>query len=265
MITNEAEIRVALQAVLVGLLAVYGFWGCAFVLLFILLPWKPMLGVGAYLAQPLVDWRFRKARERNLKGMQHFERELDAILEPARGKALAPPPEPKVKELARPPAPALSTALEMPATETVAADIVQETAPKEKERASTVAGLPAALESFRVDSRPVLTTKSLTLSGQNLSSTLAIPPVIQDHVRNLPQGVFSNMDLEVEQVKFQGDQAEAYVKFQSPSVRELVIHQRYVLRKSGEEWKVESRQPSHGSSHLPQYSRPVVPQALRVS
>jgi len=265
MITNESEIRVALQAVLVGLLAVYGFWGCAFVLLFILLPWKPMLGVGAYLAQPIVDWRFRKARERNLRGMRQIERELDAILEPERVKALTPSTEPKVRDQATSHLPQCSSALDTPACPPVPAPTTRETMSKEKERTAPVAALPAALETFRADSSPVPAPMSLTLSGQNLSATLAIPPVIEDHVRNLPQGVFSNMDLEVEQVKFQGDKAEAFVKFQSPSVRELVIHQRYVLRKSGEEWKVESRQPSNGLNHLPQFSKPVAPQTLRVS
>jgi hypothetical protein len=265
MITNETEIRVALQALLVGVLALYGFWGCALVVVFILLPWKPLLSVGVYLAQPLVDWRFRKAQERQQKGREQIARELDAVLEPGRGKVLAPPPEPKVKELVRPPVPHFPPALEMPEAVPVPAPTARETASKERERTSAVAGPRAALEAFRADSGPVPTPKSLTVSGQNLSATLAIPPVIQDHVRNLPQGVFSNMDLEVEQVKFQGDKAEAYVKFQSPSVRELVIHQRYVLRKSGNDWQVESRQPSNGTIRIPQHSRPVVPQTLRVS
>ncbi len=69
MITNETEIRIALQAVLVSVLALYGFWGCALVVLVILLPWKPIFAVGGYLAQPVVDWRDakgpRSARERD--------------------------------------------------------------------------------------------------------------------------------------------------------------------------------------------------------
>ena len=80
MITNEAEIRIALQAVLVSVLALYGFWGCALVVVFILLPWKPILAVGAYLVQPLVDWRIQKARIRHEKGIAQIEQELDALL-----------------------------------------------------------------------------------------------------------------------------------------------------------------------------------------
>ena len=106
-------------------------------------------------------------------------------------------------------------------------------------------------------------SQELTLTAQNLSATLAIPPAIKDHVGNLPQGAFSNMDLEVEQVKFHGDTAEAYVKFQSPKVRELAIHQRYLLRKSRGHWEVESRQPANGGSKVPPYSIPPVRQPMR--
>jgi len=38
MIKNEAEIRIALQAVLVTVLALTGYWGCAMVVMLIMLP-----------------------------------------------------------------------------------------------------------------------------------------------------------------------------------------------------------------------------------
>jgi hypothetical protein len=68
------------------------------------------------------------------------------------------------------------------------------------------------------------------------------------------------MNLEVERVNFSGETAEAYVKFKSPHVRELAISQRYTLRKSGEQWEVESRQPAHGSSKVPHC---VIPPVLK--
>ena len=46
MIKNEAEIRIALQAVLVSVLALTGYWGCAVMVLLLLLPWKPIFAVG---------------------------------------------------------------------------------------------------------------------------------------------------------------------------------------------------------------------------
>ena len=44
MITNESEIRVALQAMLMCALAFWGFWSCAVVLFILLVPWRTVLG-----------------------------------------------------------------------------------------------------------------------------------------------------------------------------------------------------------------------------
>jgi hypothetical protein len=100
---------------------------------------------------------------------------------------------------------------------------------------------------------------------QDLADTLAILPAIKSHVRNLPQGAFSNMDLEVERIEFRGDAAEAYVRFRSANVPELVVRQRYDLRKCGEQWQVESRQPTNGSGNLPPQTFPPLRQAMRLS
>jgi hypothetical protein len=219
MITNEAEIRIALQAVLVSVLALYGFWGCAFVVFVILLPWKPILAVGAYLAQPIVDWRIQKARARHEKGIAQIEQELDALLRtPMQGPNASRP-----AAFTKPPAPSKTSH----------------------------SPLPNPLESFKPRLAAGPAFQNMTETAQDLAATLAIPPAIKNHVRNLPQGVFSNMDLEVEEVKFHCDTAEAYVRFQSPNVAGLVIRQRYVLRKAGEQWQVESRQPANGAGKAP--------------
>ena len=211
MITNEAEIRVALQAVLVSVLALSGYWGCALVVLFILLPWKPIFAVGGYLAQPLVNWRIQKARDRHGKGIAQIEQELDTLLRTPRRA-----PTPSVAAAAKPAAPAKPSNFPLPR--------------------------PLELSKPKLAAGPAF--QNMTPTTPNLSANLAIPPVIKDHVRNLPQGAFNNMDLEVEEVKFHGDSAEAYVRFQSPNVTELVIRQHYFLRKSADHWQVESRQPA---------------------
>lgn len=233
MITNEAEIRIALQAVIVSVLALYGFWGCALVVIVILLPWKPLLAVGGYLVQPVVDWRIQKARNHHEEGIAQIEEELDAFLRAPRGTPSAPPHFPVAK-----PTPS----------------------PK-----SSHSPTPRPLESYKPNlaAQPIL--QDMAVSAQNLSATLAIPPAIKDHVRNLPQGVFSNMDLEVEEVKFHDDTAEAYVRFQSPNVTELVIRQRYVLRKSGDQWQVESRQPANGAGKAPPQSTPMGRPSMRLT
>ncbi|HMD83486.1 MAG TPA: hypothetical protein VKO18_02155 [Terriglobia bacterium] len=233
MITNESEIRIALQAVLVSVLALYGFWGCAFVVLIVLLPWKPILAVGGYLAQPLVDWRIKKARDRHEMGIAQIEQELDAFLRTPKGTPTASGPAAAAKTVSPPkPSHPLSS---------------------------------RPLESFKPNHPAKPAFQDIAGTAQNLAATLAIPPVIQDHVRNLPQGVFHNMDLEVEEVQFQGDRAEAYVRFQSPNVTELVIRQRYVLRKSGDHWQVESRQPANGAGKTPPRPLPTGGASMRLS
>jgi hypothetical protein len=219
MITNEAEIRIALQAVLVTVLALSGYWGCAVVVMFILLPWKPIFAVGCYLAQPLVDWRIQKSRDHHEKGIAQIERELDAILHAPKAGSVAPAPHAHTK----PPA---SGKLNQPP-------------------------LPRPLESFKPKITAGPAFQSMCDSAQGLAATLAIPPAIKNHVRNLPQGVFNNMDLEVDEVKFYGETADAFVRFKSSNVTGLVIRQRYHLRKSGDHWEVESRQPANGASKTP--------------
>ena len=219
MITNEAEIRIALQAVLVTVLALSGYWGCAVVVMFILLPWKPIFAVGCYLAQPLVDWRIQKARDRHEKGIAQIEKELDAILRAPKTGSVAPAPDAHAN-------PAAPGKLNHPS-------------------------LPRPLESFKPKIAAGPAFQNMSDSAQGLAATLAIPPAIKNHVRNLPQGVFNNMDLEVDEVKFYGETADAFVRFKSSNVTGLVIRQRYHLRKSGDHWEVESRQPANGASKTP--------------
>jgi hypothetical protein len=224
MITNESEIRVAVQAMLVCALALWGFWSCAAVLLILLVPWRPFFAVSVYLAKPIVDWRQRKARAHREKGVAQIEKQLDTFLSTSRDGGQIPPRAtvPKTKVVRKSPKPEPPRPLQA--------------------SQSDIPGTPAF--------------QDLTLSAQNLLATLAIPSEIADHVRNLPQGAFSNMGMEVEQVKFREDTAEADVKFQSPDVKESSIRQRYILRKSGGQWKVETRRPANGGSNLSPQSLP---------
>jgi hypothetical protein len=207
MITNEAEIRIALQAALASVLALYGFWGCALVMIVILLPWKPILAAGGYLVQPVVDWHIDKALDRHEKAMAENANATNADSS-------------------------------MP----------------------SCSPLPSPLESLELNPAAAIEFRDVASNPQKLSGILAIPPAIKQHVGSLPQGVFSNMKLVVERVTFQGDTADAHVRFQSPNVAELVIRQRYVLRKSGDHWQVESLQPANGEStaraRLPSAGRP---------
>jgi len=136
-------------------------------------------------------------------------------------------------------------------------------APRPAERARPVS--PRTFESFVPEYVDPPAFRDLPATAQSLSAALAVSPAIQNHVRNLPQGVFSNMDLQIEEVKFHGDTAEAFVRFQSPSVSELVIRQRYILRRSDEHWQVESRQPTNGEGKHPAHAVLPGPMPLRIS
>ena len=102
MITNEAEIRIALQAVLVSVLALYGFWGCALLVFIILLPWKPIFAVGGYLAQPVVDWRMQKARDRHDTESRRLSRNWMPSYGP-QGERRAPPHQAAASPSRQPP------------------------------------------------------------------------------------------------------------------------------------------------------------------
>jgi len=231
MITHEAALRVALQAVLLTVLALNGSWGCAFVALILMLPWKPLLAVGGYLAEPLVDWRSRKASERQEKGIAEMEQELDALLKAPQGR-------PTAVRAAR-------ATMKIPM----------------KAKQPPLSPPP---EFFKPKSPAGPDCGDLT-PAPPLSATSDIPPAIEDHVRSLPQGVFNSMNLEVEDVKLQGDKAEAYVRFQSTNVAGLTIRQRYVLRKAGDHWQVESRESANGLGKAPQDLVPSAQPPMRLA
>ena len=230
MITNEREIRIALQAMLACALAFYGLWGCASVVVLLMLPWRPLLAAGLYLVQPIVDWRVRKTRVRHEKGIAQLEGELEVMLPEPRG-SLRPAAE---ANLTKPDPP-----LELPAA-------------------------PRGLEPLRVNAAARTSLKEIPETACDLSAALAIPPAIRTHLQALPQGVFSNMVLEVEAVTFHEEIAEATVRFHSSSVSGLVIRRRYLLRKRNGQWQVESRQPANGTNHAADAPKPSEPPSLQL-
>ena len=161
--------------------------------------------------------------------MEQIEKELDAILSPLKDPNRAVVPRPL-----RNPIP-----------------------PSKLSHVAPVRAFP----SFKPQSSAAPAFVKMPVSAQDLAATLAIPPAIEHHVRNLPQGVFSNMDLEVEEVKFHGHTAEAYVRFRSSNVSGLVIRQCYLLKRLGDHWEVESRKPANGASKsIPQFQPAIRPE-----
>jgi len=71
-------------------------------------------------------------------------------------------------------------------------------------------------------------------------SNAAIQQAIEQHLQKQSSVLFSNMTVEVQDVKFEGDRANADVKFRSKQAPDLVVGRHYVLRRVNGEWQVES-------------------------
>ena len=76
------------------------------------------------------------------------------------------------------------------------------------------------------------------LSG--VHSKAAVQEAIEEHLKQQPNVVFQNMTVEVGDVAFSGDTAEAQVKFRSKQAPNMAVGVQYKLRRSGNGWKVES-------------------------
>jgi hypothetical protein len=76
------------------------------------------------------------------------------------------------------------------------------------------------------------------LSG--VHSKAAVQEAIEEHLKQQPNVVFQNMTMEVGDVTFRGDTAEAQVKFRSKQAPNMAVGVQYKLRRSGNGWKVES-------------------------
>jgi hypothetical protein len=158
MIKTVAEIRVAVLAILGAVLALNGFVGCAVVVLVVLLPWRPVLLVGSYLAQPVVDWRLRKTRKRQETGFVQIERELDTFLDGATKKVTTPSPP---------------SAGEVDASSKPSQDAIPKPMAVASPHEPTFETIPPATPSV---------------------SALAVSSVIEDHLRKFPQGRFRQHD-----------------------------------------------------------------------
>jgi hypothetical protein len=91
------------------------------------------------------------------------------------------------------------------------------------------------------------------LSGgcNRMNSKSAIQAAIEAHLKQRPGLALSNMTTDVQEVKFDGDKAAAQVTFQSKENPELKVEVRYVLRRDGDHWAVESSTPVGGMGTNP--------------
>lgn len=77
-------------------------------------------------------------------------------------------------------------------------------------------------------------------STSSVKSKAAIKAAIEAHLKNNPQVALSNFNTKIESVKFQGDTAEALVKFVAKGTPEATAELQYHLKLEGKTWKVVS-------------------------
>jgi uncharacterized protein YhdP len=71
-------------------------------------------------------------------------------------------------------------------------------------------------------------------------SKAAVQEAIEEHLKQRSNVVFQNMTVEVGDVTFNGDTAEAQVRFRSKQAPSLAVGLLYKLRRAGNGWQVES-------------------------
>ena len=96
---------------------------------------------------------------------------------------------------------------------------------------------------------------ALLVSGcakrEGLQSKEALQAGIERYLQKQSKIALSNMTMEIQDVKFQGDRAEAQVKFRSKQAPDLAVGVHYVLRRAGDEWEVQSSSAAGGMGGNP--------------
>ena len=99
----------------------------------------------------------------------------------------------------------------------------------------------------------ILAVACLTLmcTKREAVSKAEVREAIETHLKERPNLMMPNMDLELQEVKFSGDAAEAQVQFRSKQSPSLVVGVSYKLRRVDGRWKVESTSPTNGMGGNP--------------
>jgi hypothetical protein len=79
----------------------------------------------------------------------------------------------------------------------------------------------------------------------------AVQAAVEAHLQQRQNLMLTNMTLEVQDVNFTGDTAQADVKFRSKQSPNIVVSVRYTLRRARDRWQVESSSPSSGMDASP--------------
>ena len=85
----------------------------------------------------------------------------------------------------------------------------------------------------------------------SLHSKEAVKAAIEAHLQQRSNVVFSNMTLEVQDVKFSGDTAVAQATFHSKRSPQISVGVNYKLRRVGDHWEVDVSTPAASAGASP--------------
>ena len=86
-------------------------------------------------------------------------------------------------------------------------------------------------------------------SKSNSAQEQEVRAAVDAHLQKKSNLALNNMDMKVESVKVNGDNADAQVKFTSKENSQLAVTIQYSLRRAGDHWEVVSSTPMGGGSH----------------
>jgi hypothetical protein len=95
----------------------------------------------------------------------------------------------------------------------------------------------------------VLATATVPSYGRGINSKSAVERAIEAHLERNSSLALNAFTTEISDVKFDGDNAEAVVKFESKQALHMSVQVRYMLRKEGEHWVVQSSSGMGGNPH----------------
>ena len=95
----------------------------------------------------------------------------------------------------------------------------------------------------------VLAMMTSASCNRGINSKSAVEKAIEAHLERNSSLALNAFTTEISDVKFEGDNAEAVVKFESKQAPHMSVQVRYTLRKECDHWVVQSSSSMGGNPH----------------
>jgi hypothetical protein len=95
----------------------------------------------------------------------------------------------------------------------------------------------------------VLAMTTAASCNRGINSRSAVERAIEAHLERNSSLALNAFTTKISDVKFEGDNAEAVVKFESKQAPHMSVQLRYTLRKEGNHWVVQSSSGMGGNPH----------------